>query len=76
MSRYITSGQLNYVFPLPSLEREFVLDFAVQAAADAILSLSTDGTFGGVQYELGMDYIVFLCLLYRFIQNVNLVKRK
>ena len=52
-SAYSTSGFFKYVFPLAPFDGEIVLDFAVQTPADAILSLSTDGTFEGIQYELG-----------------------
>ncbi|XP_022083707.1 uncharacterized protein LOC110975480 [Acanthaster planci] len=52
ITAYRTSGFLNYIFPLPAFDGEIVLDFALQTSADAIVSLSTDGTFGGVKYEL------------------------
>ncbi|XP_038054818.1 uncharacterized protein LOC119727009 [Patiria miniata] len=51
-STYKTQGQFKYLYPLPPFSGQAVLDFSVQTIADAIVSLSTNGTFKGVKYEL------------------------
>ncbi|XP_038061821.1 uncharacterized protein LOC119732400 [Patiria miniata] len=73
-----TSGTyLNHVFPFPAFDGEFVLDFAVQINADAIVSLSVDDTHAGINYEVGtyeqrLEYFV----LGKYGNTLTVIRRK